>query len=60
MWELTYEAPIGMRVNKGFYAVTTYSNLWFSSKDNIWKNELDRDGYNSTHHHKPKSARAFH
>jgi hypothetical protein len=59
MWKLKYEAPLGFRVNKGFDTVTTYSDLWFSSKDGKWKKGLDKGGTNSTHHSKPKSLKAF-
>ena len=63
MWKLTYDAPNGMRVKKGFCSVSTSAGYYFS--DNIKKWGLYDDvisgGILCSHHFggSPKSVKAF-
>lgn len=57
MWEITYNAPKGQRVNRYFWAVTTYSGLWFEDKTKTWKSN-PTDSYCS-HDNSVRTTKSF-
>ncbi len=69
MWELSYEAPVGKRVNRYWRDVCVYylnedqEVLWFVYDLNkwcpIWEGKEGWGKSASTHHRKPKSIKAF-
>ena len=60
MWKISYDAPKGFRVNRYFWAVTTFSGLWYCEAFDKWVSGEDASTSSySTHHHKPKTTKAF-
>lgn len=59
MWELQYEAPVGLRTNRNFVHVVVY-DMWFDLTDKTWKNDLDDCiGPASSADWKPNTTKAF-
>lgn len=61
-WELTYSAPKGVRMNRGFWAVTLQgSGFWYCEDINKWgeTDSFPKGSSYSTHYHGPKTTKAF-
>jgi len=56
-WKLTYEAPVGLRTNRGFWGVTVMGNNWFSELTGKWSDSIV--GPCSNYDHQPKTTKAF-
>lgn len=60
MWKITYDAPRGLRVNRYFWAVTTFgAGLWWCYELNKWVTDYPKGMSASTHCHGPKTTKAF-
>lgn len=59
MWEVTYEAPKGKRVNRYFWGVTAFDGLWFQESTKTWTKDPDSSSTYSTHDHSVKTTKAF-
>lgn len=62
MWKLTYDAPKGLRTNRGFWAITTDTlYLSFFEKSKVWDFPCNHSMVecHSTHDHGPKTTKAF-
>lgn len=58
-WQITYDAPRGLRTNRGFWALTTFGNLWWCEELGIWTDVVPKGMGASTHCHGPKTTKAF-
>lgn len=65
MWKFEFEAPVGLRCMKGFWGVCVWSgknqdSVWWCEEQQKWvtPENAGKQGY-STHHHGPKSFKAF-
>lgn len=56
-WKLTYDAPVGLRTNRGFWGVTVMGNNWFSELTGKWSESIV--GPCSNYDHQPKTTKAF-
>lgn len=58
-WKLTYDAPVGLRTNRGFWAVTTFGpdSMWWHHESKTWLKEIV--GACGSHHTGPRTTRAF-
>ena len=58
MWVFKYEAPLGCRIDRGWFGVTV-QGLWHNHTMNIWQGGLDKECAHGTHGTRPKSVKAF-
>lgn len=61
-WTLKYDAPKGGRVNRYFWAVTTFDGpcyLWWCEGIKKWVEKAPKGMSSSTHCHGPKTTKAF-
>ena len=62
MWQLSYDAPKGLRTNRGFWAVMVEGiGMWYSNQYQKWLQYDHNHGIkgSSTHDYKPKTKKAF-
>lgn len=58
-WQITYDAPRGLRINRGFWGITIFGGLWWCKGSNKWlANPPSGESY-SSHCHGPKTTKAF-
>lgn len=60
-WKLEYEAPAGLRTNRGFWAVEV-KGMWYYQGIKLWAEDTPegyKDWYSSCDSNGPKTTRAF-
>lgn len=58
-WQINYDAPRGLRMNRGFWAITTFGGLWWCEGSKKWLENPPSGEVHSTHCHGPKTTKAF-
>jgi len=60
-WSFVFDAPVGERILKRYWGVTSFEDFWFDREANKWIPSAELDGQRSVGNwdHRPRTFKAF-